>query len=818
MKNKENVDYRYILGSDIETSRVTPDEGEDIQVPFLTNTLEMDIETGEFTQSTFHRTIVEWVDYLNSISSEDRMRIVYCQNLFYEITFIIRQFKASIIQLDDEESNAYGLPVVDGIMRSTTDVVYCRLDCCPNIIFRDSYALFNKSLKEMGKDLSKRLGNDDYMKLDYDYDKVRLPWDKLEEHDYKYNERDNEVTLKSLYYFLLDRGITMDKCPLTSTADTKRARKEYISETYGDKHLRQINRYKHHSVDLYDFYSLLRGTYQGGFTGANYKFIDKMVKDVYSADIKSSYPYQMVNHFFPLFDEESTSCFFGDEANDFYFDYLHGVTHYELQKSTNSSKVKGYYALVEFENVRIRDDRFLLDLAYSHCTEPELEDGKENNIVMINGKIKSADGLVVMMNNVDVDRFLSLYDYDNMIIHELWVTTISRRLPEGEIGFILNNFSIKESIDKNVEPIKYMLAKIRINAMYGVKVQNEVKDYTNIENGIISRIDFEHLETGRYENVKLSKEEVYENTIGKGNKRTGFKGANFDIYSDGVYITSFARSMLMNMMVTLVENGFDVIYSDTDSLKFKNREEKKTVKRKVKKKDSKNRKDDNNGKEKKANKKVSKLPDSTNHDKVRQLFKRINDDIINCNRENVRVQQFIENKENVNVEKICSLGTWEIESVNEDGEIQPYSHFKTLGAKKYAYIDHKGLHTTVAGCKKTTFGEAITNYANTLEGSEVETLASALDYIFSTGTLVDESASGRTTATYETRTYEECMQLTYKGTPLMSAGGVIIQPTTYTLNISKNDSLVLGEVDREETWTKSITLNGEINYNENWSD
>jgi hypothetical protein len=790
MKKKDNIDYQYIIGADIETSRVKPDEGEDIQVPFLTNTREMDIETGKFTQSIFHRTIREWIGYLNEISSEDRMRIVYCHNLFYEMTFIIREFKASFVQLDEDEVNAYGLTGVDGIMRSTTDVVYARLDCCPNIIFRDSLALFNKSLNEMGKDLSKRLGNDEFSKLEYDYDAVRMPWDDLTEHDYKYNERDNEVVLMSLYYFLHDRDITMKECPLTSTADTKRARKEYILKNYGEDHLKQINRTKHHSIDMYDFYSLVRGSYQGGFTGANYKFIDKMVKDVYSVDIKSSYPYQMVSNRFPVYDEDSTSCFFDEEANDFYFDYLHGINHNQLQQSGNPSEVKGYYAFVEFEKVKIRNDKYLLDLAYSHCYEPSEEIDVKNKMLIINGKIKEADHLLIYMNNVDMDRFLMLYDYDNLIVHELWVTTRSRRLPEGEIGFILNNFSIKESIDKNKEPIQYSLAKIRINAMYGVKVQNEVKDFTNIQNGVISKIDFSHLETGKYEDVTLSKEDVYENTIGKGNKKNGFKGSNFDIYSDGVYIASFARTMLMTMMVKLVEADFDVIYSDTDSLKFKS----------------------NKPKPKKTNKKDSKSVNLSAHNKVINLISEINSNIIKSNTENLRIQQFLKNNTNFNENKIYALGTWEIESVDENENVKPYSFFKTLGAKKYAYIDDKGLHTTVAGCRKETFARAITNYANKLKGKE--TLSQALDYLFTTGTLVDVTASGRTTARYETRSFEECNKLTYNGRLIGSAGGVIIEPTTYKLNISKNDSLVLGEVERFEEWTKSINIDGEIKYNE----
>jgi hypothetical protein len=549
---------------------------------------------------------------------------------------------------------------------------------------------------------------------------------------------------------------------------------------------------------MYEFYSMLRGTYQGGFTGANFKYINKLVEDVYSVDIKSSYPYQMVSNIFPVFHEDTTSFFKSDEADDFYFDFLHGVTHRQLQSA--KSKIKGYYALVEFEKIKIKNDRYLLDLALSHCADPEFMKKFKHSFKMINGKIKEADKIFLMMNNVDMDRFLMMYDYEKMWVHELWVTTISRRLPEGEIAFILNNFSVKESIDKNKEPVLYSLAKIRINAMYGVKVQNEVKDFITIQEGEVHPVEFSRLEPNKKEDINLTKEMVYNNTIGKGNKRTGFKGYNFDIYSDGVYITSFARTMLMNMMVMLTENDFDVIYSDTDSLKFKYNKGSSTNK--------------SGNENKSANKKDREFAHSTVHDKVYKLISKFNNNILKSNMENHRIQQFLIKNTNFNEEKIYSLGTWEIESTDEKDNIKPYSYFKTLGAKKYAYIDHRGIHTTVAGCKKETFAKAITNYANKVKGKE--TLSQALNYLFTTGTLVDESASGRTTAKYETRSIEECKKLTYGGRVIGSAGGVIIEKTTYTLNVSKNDSLILGEVERFEEWTKKININGDIEYNENF--
>ena len=159
--------------------------------------------------------------------------------------------------------------------------------------------------------------------------------------------------------------------------------------------------------------------------------------------------------------------------------------------------------------------------------------------------------------------------------------------------------------------------------------------------------------------------------------------------------------------------------------------------------------------------------------------------------------------------KVYNLGIWEVESVNEKDEISPYPFFKTLGAKKYAYMDFEGIHTIIAGCNKKFLPKAIEKYAK----KEKISLELAMDRIFNTGTLVNESASGRTVASYEKRSWQECQELTYKGRKLESAGGVVITDSTYFINVSENDSLVLGEVQRFDVWVRSIDIDGNVKYN-----
>ena len=77
---------------DIETSKIICDNGEEMQVTYLSNVLKMNYETGEIISSIFHRTIEEVVEYFNTL--EDDI-IVWSHNLDYELTFLLRELGES---------------------------------------------------------------------------------------------------------------------------------------------------------------------------------------------------------------------------------------------------------------------------------------------------------------------------------------------------------------------------------------------------------------------------------------------------------------------------------------------------------------------------------------------------------------------------------------------------------------------------------------------------------------------------------------------------------------------------------------------------
>ena len=714
---------------DIETSKITCDNGEEMQVTYLSNVVKMNYETGEIVGSIFHRTIEEVVEYFNTL--EDDI-IVWSHNLDYELTFLLRDLGESKGELKYNKNGIvegiYDENVQNIILRDKHSPLSIKLDVLPHITFRDTYAIFNKSVARLGEEIG-------IPKLEYDYKKTRLPWDKLEEIDYKYNERDNIIVAKSLYKYMIDNKISFDDIPLTFTSFVKRKRKEFIIENYGKKAINKFYFDRNEQIQDFNFFELILKTYQGGLTASNINETGKLIdKGIYSIDIKSSYPYQMCARFFPFYSEKTTENFTGELANTFY----------------KIGNYKGFFGIFRFKNIRVKNRNYLLPISSSQLSKGYVSSDR----VHFNGKLLSASEIIIPCNDVDIDTINLCYKYDGIECLEIFATTKQRRLRQEEISFLLSAFHKKETI-KDKEDIEYALSKVYINSMYGVKVTTPIKSSYNIEDGEISEIDY-------FKFKEEERQEIYNKFI---ENQPSF-GGTLDIFTDGCYITSYARFMLVSMMCELVDEGCNVVYSDTDSIKF--------------------------------------YLNGQDEDYIFNLINRRNWRTVKDNKKNIRFKTFKE-QFNINDEdynKICNLGIWEIEN-----EI-PLPYFITFGAKKYGYITYDNkVKTTIAGCNKKYPSIAINN----LSKNENIPLVEAFKIVLAPGTQFDTTASGRTTAKVENRTREEMEHFTYKGRPIGQYGGIIIEDTTYTLNVSLNDSKILN-INRPTEVIISINIKGEIDY------
>lgn len=200
------------------------------------------------------------------------------------------------------------------------------------------------------------------------------------------------------------------------------------------------------------------------------------------------------------------------------------------------------------------------------------------------------------------------------------------------------------------------------------------------------------------------------------------KRTSFLAYQHGIWVTANARKRLQD---ALDKVGHDSIYTDTDSVKYIGEHE-----------------DD---------------------------FVEINEDwLADC--EDCDIAPYVD----VNGKRTY-LGVWE-----NDGD---YSYFKTLGAKKYAYIkrddpEHE-LHITVAGLNKKKGAKYLSEHGGIKK--------------FSIGTVVPKGSSGRTVAYYNDESIPR--QITIDGYTFTIGSNVAVVDAEYTFGISDDYALYLASLE-----------------------
>lgn len=206
----------------------------------------------------------------------------------------------------------------------------------------------------------------------------------------------------------------------------------------------------------------------------------------------------------------------------------------------------------------------------------------------------------------------------------------------------------------------------------------------------------------------------------------------FLAYQWGLWVTAHCRRRLQKAIDGL---GDDIIYCDTDSAKYLG-----------------------------------------NHE---QLFQDLNNEILE------KTAKCGFNTEYTRKDgKHFSLGLW------EDDKHTPYKAFKTLGSKKYCYIDSTDeFNITVAGLSKIQGARYILTHAN---NSPME--------LFRIGTIIPPGESGRTSAHYDDKTCPYTLvvkdPILKKKVKFTSASSIAIENVPYTFGITDEYAELLEELDK----------------------
>lgn len=398
-------------------------------------------------------------------------------------------------------------------------------DC---IEFRCSAALSNMNLTMFCKSENAR-----FYKLEdtFDYSKIRTSETILtqSEEGYCYNDvRGLSECIQSLMRF-----DTLATIPMTSTGYVRRDARIAVKK---NKRNRRIFRDTALSAEEYLH---MRSAFRGGDTHANARFSRQTLTDVTSFDIASSYPACMMINKFPMtkFVEIRMETFLKirEEKRHIFLLHIclkgvefiaqHGIPYIALAKTSYHSK-----------------DR-----------------------VLDNGRIRKAKEIKLWCFDGDMDIITAEYEIRKIQIEKIYAS-VSGSLPAEYRAVVMDYFRKKtrlKSATDNDGMYNYSLAKRRINALYGMMVMR--LDQTNT---IYTGNAGSGYEIADKEKMQADYTAWLDETLEKYYKKRN----NFLAYQWGCIVTMAARKRLHDMMQII---GRDLVYIDTDSVKFLNYEKHK---------------------------------------------------------------------------------------------------------------------------------------------------------------------------------------------------------------------------------------------------
>lgn len=454
------------------------------------------------------------------------------------------------------------------------------------IEFRCSYKLSNMSLRKFCENESGvihyKLSGDDF-----DYNKIRYPNTYLtpEEEGYCYN--DVMGLIECIRSRLHNYGHTLANIPLTSTGYV---RLDMRNATRKEKGYRAM--FKRLALDV-NLYKACRLTFRGGNTHANILFSDTILTGVRSRDIASSYPREIMCGRVPM-------------------------TAFTKMKLSSYQRLRNkddycFIAHIYLSNVKYIGSSGIPYIPFDKCQMISVDK------IVDNGRILKADYVDMWITDVDLSIIKDDYSFDELKINEMYVAKYGM-LPESIRNTCLDYYKKKTTLrDVAGKEYEYQKSKNSLNSTYGCMVMR-------IDKNIIS-YDPEN------ENY-TSEDKPLEELIYKYNESR----SNFLLYFWGVWITANARKSLQEGLDII---GKDVVYCDTDSIKYIGDHE-------------------------------------ADFEKLNQ--KRISDA--------KRCGAYATDPKG----KIRYMGVWEYE-----GE---YDKFSTLGAKKYIYEVNGEISSTIAGVSK----------------------------------------------------------------------------------------------------------------------
>lgn len=377
------------------------------------------------------RTWDEFVKLINLLIydlnlSKERRLIIADANLSYEHQFMKKHFQGRWSKVFAKEKR---------------QPIYAVIDDC--VEFRDVLMITGGSLKTLAKEYTttQKLSGD----LDYSIPrtyKTPIGSETLGEKELQYCYNDVAI-LSEFMQYLFNKYIKLDKwIPLTKTGLLRReVKKALASRGNGVKRNIMQEVYRCFPKD-YELYStLMQWCFRGGYTHGNVRHAGKVLHNVKSYDITSSYPYTML-----AYDGFPVSPLKQENPSDF-------------EKLYNSGKYCLIFRCI-FTNIKAKTDHAIE--SKSKCLVIS------NNAIIDNGRVRSSAVMEVIISELDFINYHLFYTWDSIKI--VWVySSLKGRLPKYLIMPIAKAYEEKAKLKKggkNKSP-EYALQKALVNSGYG---------------------------------------------------------------------------------------------------------------------------------------------------------------------------------------------------------------------------------------------------------------------------------------------------------------------------------------------------------------
>ena len=266
-------------------------------------------------------------------------------------------------------------------------------------------------------------------------------------------------------------------------------------------------------------YTSLKKANSGGRCVYSTKHAKRLMENVTSLDLSSSYPSQMLAEKYPMSNAKEVM----PESEEEFYKYL-----------------EDYCCLIDIklENVKLRK-------GMPCCIIP---DSEHNGLfggrkVIENNNIKECDVIYTTLTELDFKDYSKFYKFDYQIIN-MYIFK-KEYLPKPIIELVLQYYNSKTKLKgiKGSESL-YQRDKSKLNAIAGMMITDIVREQYKY-----------------YNNAWVTYKPIAEDDIEKYNE----KKDRFNWYPWGVWISAYGRHSLIS---AIYECGDNFIYSDTDSVKL----------------------------------------------------------------------------------------------------------------------------------------------------------------------------------------------------------------------------------------------------------